>query len=403
MSSHPATLPADARLHIEASHSWAKLPIVAFVVGVAGIAGTFALGMGNTKQLYHSWLVALLYFLSLALGSLFFVLIQFLAKAGWSVVVRRIAENLAAPVPIFALLFVPILMGMHDLYHWTHADAVAHDELLQGKSSFLNNGFFIVRAVVYFAVWSFLATWYRRQSVAQDQTGDHAYTRRMTMASAPGVAAFALSITFAAFDWAMSLDPHWYSTMWGVWYFSGAILSAFALITVFTLRLQGAGLLRGVVNGEHYHDLGKLVFAFTVFWAYISFSQYFLIWYANIPEETSYFAHRMGNSWESVGILLMVGHFAVPFLFMMPRTIKRNPATLFLGACWVLLMHYVDIYYAVMPNLHHEGVQFAATDALAFLGVGGVYLGLALMMMRKGALVPVKDPRLPESLAFQNV
>ncbi len=401
-AAHGVTLPGDEQLRIGAGHSWARLPMVAFVLGALGIGGTFALGMGKPQQMYSSYLVAYMYFLSIALGSLFFVMVQFLSRSGWSVVVRRIAENLSAAVGVFVLLFIPIAVGMHDLYHWSHHDAVAHDAILKWKEPYLNAGFFYGRAAFYFLTWILLSVWFRNQSVAQDKTGDPAHTRRMQIVAAPGTFAFALTMTFAAVDWVMSLNPHWFSTMWGVWFFAGGLVSTYALLVVLVMRMQSKGLLSEVVSVEHFHDLGKLCFAFTVFWTYISFSQYFLIWYANIPEETVYFQMRMGNSWENMGIFLMVGHFVIPFFFLLPRTIKRNRATLFVGASWILFMHFIDLYYAVKPNFDTAGVAFGPMDLLAMLGVGGIYMGTVLTLMRRAPLIPTRDPRLSESLAFEN-
>ena len=292
---------------------------------------------------------------------------------------------------------------MHDLFHWTHSDAVAHDRLLQVKEPWLNEGGFRLRAVVYFAVWTGLALFFRNSSRRQDASGDEALSRRMARFSPPAIALFALTLTFAGFDWLMSLDPHWYSTMFGVYFFAGTIVCAFAALTVLTLALDFAGYFRGVITGEPLHDLGKLLFAFTVFWAYIAFSQFFLIWYANIPEETGWFLHRLEGSWRPATMALAIGHFAIPFFFLMPRTIKRNRVLLLLGALWMLAMHLWDIYWLVMPNLHHEGVSFALLDVTSILGVGGLFVAVVSWLLGRGALLPTRDPRLVESLAFENI
>ena len=399
---HAITLPTAEEVTLPAGHSWGKLPMVGLVLGIAGLAATFGLGMEDKPQLYHSYLTAFLYFLSLGLGALFFVIVQFASKAGWSVVVRRTAESMTAPLPVMLVLFIPIVLGLHDLYHWTHAAAVAEDSILQWKEPYLNQGFFQARAVVYFAVWAGLSMFFRRTSIRQDTEGGVDLTRRMQKVAGPAIAAFAFSLTFAALDWGMSLDPHWYSTMWGVYYFAGAWVSFNALLAVLHLLMEKQGLLRGIVTMEHYHDIGKLMFAFTVFWTYIAFSQYFLIWYANIPEETAWFAHRAGSSWETMGITLMLGHFAIPFLFLIQRRVKRNRGTLMLGALWLLVMHYVDIYFIVMPSLHKDGVHFSPLDVAAFVGIGGIFFAVATMAMKRAPLIPVKDPRLSASISFEN-
>ena len=400
------------QLVIRPGSVWARLPFVAGAVGVVFTAVSVWLATAShdsARQFYHSWLVAVVFFLCIGLGSLFFVLIHHATKAGWGVVVRRLAENLACTAPLLALLFVPaVALGMHDLFHWTHADAVAHDRLLQGKAPWLNNTGFWIRAAVYFAVWTVLALYYRNVSRRQDDSGDEALSRRMTRFSPVGVALLAVTLTFAGFDWLMSLEPHWYSTMFGVYFFAGALVSALAALIVLTLLLERTGHFRGVITGEHLHDLGKLLFAFTVFWAYIAFSQFFLIWYANIPEETNWFLSRLHGTaenpaaWRPATLLLAIGHFGVPFFFLMPRTIKRNRVLLLIGALWMLAIHLWDVFWVVMPNLHRE-MTFTVLDVTSLLGVGGLFVALLSWLMARGSLVPSRDPRLVESLAFENI
>ncbi len=397
------------QLVIRPGSVWARLPLIAGAVGVVFatlsllLAGASDDGEG-WKQFYHSWLVAVVFFLGLGLGCLFFVLIHHAAKAGWGIVLRRLAENVASTVPLLALLFIPaIYAGMEDLFHWAHEGAGDHDRLIAEKEPWLNLGGFWFRAVVYFALWTAMALFLRRLSTRQDETGDGTLSRRMSRFSAPGLAVFAATITFAGFDWLMSLDPHWYSTMFGVYVFAGSIVGAFAALTVVTLALDFSGHFRGVVTGEHRHDLGKLLFAFTVFWAYIAFSQFFLIWYANIPEETAWFLHRLEGSWRPATMILAVGHFAIPFFFLMPRTIKRNRPLLLVGALWLLGVHLWDVHWLVMPTLHHDGPHLTLLDLTCLLGVGGLVVALFAWLLCRGSLVPSRDPRLVESLAFENI
>ncbi|NUN14643.1 MAG: hypothetical protein HUU55_13515 [Myxococcales bacterium] len=386
---------------IPRNHWWNTFMVAGAVAGVAGIGATFALGAADHHQLYYSYLTSFMYFLTLALGGMFFVLIQYAARAGWSVVVRRIAENMMATVPVFAVLFIPVVLGMHDLFHWTHAEAM-EDPILKGKESYLNQEFFLIRAGIYFAVWIGVALYFYRSSTSQDTTKDLQTTRRLQAISAPAIALFALSITFAGFDWMMSLDPHWFSTIFGVYTFAGSVVATFAFLAVFSVMMRRAGLLGGVVTTEHLHDLGKLVFAFTVFWTYIAFSQYFLIWYANMPEETIFYRHRWENSWANISAFLALGHFVIPFFFLLPRTIKRNATTLVIGSLWMLFMHFVDLYWVIMPNHHKHGVHFSVIDVTAFVGVGGVFLASFAYLTKRHATVPLGDPRLPESVAFEN-
>lgn len=397
----------DVKVEVKPGSRLASLPTIAGGAGIicllaaVVIAGTTDLGL---KQFFFAYLIAYAYFLSIALGGLFFVLVHFAARAGWSVTVRRVAENLMGTLPVFAVLFIPVLVGLHDTHHhWWHAEP-GTDPILDHKRPFLNQAFFVIRAVVYLGLWSFLAWRLRGWSVAQDRSGDPQLTRKLQWWAPPGIAIFAVTLTLAAIDWLKSLDPHWFSTMWGVYYFAGCVLAVHAALVVLVNVFQKEGLLRGVVNAEHFHDLGKMLFAFVVFWTYIAFSQYFLIWYANIPEETLWYQHRTHGSWLWVSQFLMVGHFFVPFFFLLPRGIKRRRATLLMGALWMLVMHYADLYWVVMPVLH-EDVMFSGlpVDLLALAGVGFLFLAAFAYLSRKQPVLAIRDPRLPESLAFENV
>jgi hypothetical protein len=388
---------------IPPGHAWNRLPIIGAVLALLGAVACAILGPGNPKQFFFSWLVSFLFFLSLALGGLFFVLIQYAAQGGWGIVVRRIGETVFATIPVMALLFLPVVVGLHDLYEWTHAEAVAEDALLQWKSPYLNVPFFLIRAALFFVIWSFIAVVYYRGSRGQDTTGDPAVTVRLRKFAGPGIIVMALTTSFAAFDWIMSLTPHWYSTMFGVYFFAGSFVGFIALLSVLAVAMRGAGLLESIISVEHLHDLGKLLFAFTSFWAYIAFSQFFLIWYANLPEETIFFKARMEGSWLTVSALLMAGHFGVPFFYLMGRDVKRKGITLAVGGAWLLVMHYVDLYWQVMPTLHPEGFSPSVLDAAAFLAVGGCFVAALGWLTRRQALVPLRDPRLGESLAFENV
>jgi hypothetical protein len=347
--------------------------------------------------------VSFLFFLSLALGALFFVLIQYAAQGGWGVVLRRIGETVFAMIPLMAVLFVPVLFGLHDLFEWTHHEAVESDALLQWKSPYLNLPFFVIRAGLFFVIWSVIALVYYRGSRSQDTTGDPAVSARLRKFAGPCIIVLALTQSFAAIDWIMSLTPHWYSTMFGVYFFAGSFVGFIALLSLSAVAMRGSGLLDAVISVEHLQDVGKLLFAFTAFWAYIAFSQFFLVWYANLPEETIWFKARMEGSWQSVSMLLMVGHFGIPFFYLMGREVKRKGSTLALGALWLLAMHFIDIYWQVMPTLHPEGFSPSALDLTAFLAVGGSFVAGVGWLMRRQALVPLRDPRLAESLAFENV
>jgi len=397
---HVALRPEQAT--IPPGHSWNRIPVIGAGCAVLGAAACALLGASNPKQFFFSWLVSFLFFLSLALGGLFFVLIQYATQGGWGIVLRRIGETIFALLPVMAVLFLPLLLGLRDLYSWAVPGAAEHDALLRWKAPFLNVPFFLIRATIYFGCWSFIALLYYRLSRGQDATGDPAVSARLRRLAGPAIIVLAVTQTFASIDWIMSLTPHWYSTMFGVYFFAGSFVGFIALLSILAAAMRQAGLLESVISAEHLHDMGKLLFAFTSFWAYIAFSQFFLIWYANLPEETIWYRARLEGSWEGVSILLMAGHFGVPFFYLMGRDVKRRGWTLAVGGVWLLAMHFVDLYWQVMPTLHPDGVRPSPLDAAAFIAVGGCFVAAAGWLMRRQALVPLRDPRLAESLAFEN-
>lgn len=356
----------------------------------------------GSRHFYHTYLTSYMFYLSLSLGALAFVMTQHLTRAGWSVVVRRISEIVAAVIPLFIVLFIPILLGLGDLYSWSDPTLVQNDHLLQVKKPYLNITFFLLRFILYFSIWWGLAYFLFSRSVRQDESGDPRLTIQMEKVSAPGMLLFFITLSFAAFDWMMSLEPHWYSTIYGVYFFSGSVLGflAFFIIVVFLLQKQGC--LVHAITIEHYHDLGKLLFAFVFFWGYIAFSQYMLIWYGNIPEETMWYQLRQEGGWFWVSMLLLFGHLLIPFMGLLSRYPKRRKSFLFFWAVWLFMMHYVDIYWLVMPHYRELQVPFHLVDAGCFLGMGGVFIAGLAFIARGCSLVPAKDPRLGESLTFEN-
>jgi hypothetical protein len=398
-----ATGVAPKRVEIPDGPPLRRLPAVGWTVGLAGAVASILLGAGRDGQLAYSALVACLFVLSVAVGGLLFVLVQFLSRAGWSVVVRRLAEHLMATLPVIAaLLLVVLAWGLEDLFSWARGEP-AHGGPWGGKHLILNRGFFFLRAVVYLGLWSLLGWWFRRQSLRQDATRDPAITRRLQRVSAPALVVFGLTVTFAAFDWIMSLEPEWYSTIFGVYFFSGSAVAVHAFLVLLVVWLRRRGPLSSVVTPEHLHDLGKLLFAFTVFWAYIAFSQFLLIWYGNLPEETVWYTQRLTAGWRHATWALALGHFVLPFFFLLPRKVKRNPVTVVMSATWMLAMHYLDLYWLVMPSFHREGLRPTLLDLTTLVAVGGMFLGSLGLAMRRSALVPTGDPRLAESLSFENV
>jgi hypothetical protein len=386
---------------------WSRGRNVLAAVALAGWAGCALAWRADPVRGSAAYLVAYVFFLTLALGALFFVMLSHLTGSAWSVTMRRIAENVMVTIPAGAVLFLPIAFSLGSLYQWARPEVVASDPLLAGKAAFLNPRFFVIRAAVYFAIWSFWAVKLYRGSVSEDAGETACATLRKARSaerwSAPGMLILTVTVALASLDWLMSLDPHWYSTMFGIYVYSGAGLSFFAVLTILLLAFRGAGLLRQSVNHEHYHDLGKWLFGLTVFWAYIAFSQYMLIWYANLPEETVWFRDRLVGSWRPVAAVLVLGHFFVPFLVLISRAAKRRLGILGAAAAWILLMHYADLYWIAMPVFSKAGFAPSWFDAAALAAVGGTFGLVFWSRLHRHALAPTGDIRFERSLEFTNV
>jgi hypothetical protein len=384
----------------------ARWAAAAAAIGVLGWAATAILafaGEHGGPRFLRSYLVAFTFFLSLALGGLFFVLITHLTRAGWSVVLRRVAEALSLTMVPLAPLVLVLVFGRHELYAWTLPDVVAGDELLQHKSPYLNTQFFLVRVVFYFVIWIAMALYFGVRSLQQDRSGNPELSVEMERVAAPGAIFYAMTLTFASFDFLMSLYPYWYSTIFGVYWFSGGVLAAFSTVTLVVRALQRVRRLETAVTVEHYHDLGKLMFAFVVFWAYIAFSQYMLIWYAHIPEEAAWIQLRQEGPWGALSLLLLFGHFVIPFLWLMSRHVKRRRGVLVAAAVWLLAMHWLDLYWLVMPEWSPTDSPFHWLDLTCMLAVGGTVLPISFLALDRVRLLPVRDPRLAESLRLENV
>ncbi len=407
------------------------IPIAA-IIGVAGLAGAFFLTGGNLARFSHVYLVNFCFFVTIVLGALFFVLVQHLTRAGWSVTVRRIAEILAACIFPMLILFLPILIpvlaGYDGLYSWNSGPQTnsqtasvegiqwaANDmRIYELKSIFLKYYWFGLRAVLYFGAWIFIALALYRWSTQQDETGDPSLTSKMQSRSAPMMLFFVAALVFASFDWEMSLAPMWFSTMFPVYFFSGSVIAGLAAITLTALLLQRSGRLTDEITVEHYHDLAKLMFAFIFFWGYIAFSQFMLIWYANFPEETFWYRLRSDNGWLTMSMVLLFGHLFIPFLGLMARTVRRSKKFLLFASIYLLAMHWVDHFWIVMPQLNATlnpvpeselGPIYnfpGLVDALAFVGFAGLFVASFCLIAGNRSLVAIKDPRLHEALNYDN-
>lgn len=407
MSAHAPSRPTD--INIPETSLWARLPLIGLALAVIGLGSVIGMSGGKDgARAMFSYLWAFEIFLGLALAALGFLLIDTVARAAWSVVMRRIAETMAATLPAFAVLFIPIiLIGYHELYPWTHET----DAVLERKRWFLSDSFFMGRAAGYFAIWTLLSWVMYRGSVAQDSTDSMAQrekrVRMLWAIAAPGIIIYALTQSFAAVDWMMSLSPHWYSTIYGVYFFAASVQAYFAFMALVVMALQRGGVLKDAITTEHFHDLGKYTFGFTVFWAYIAFSQFVLIWYANIPEETEFYVMRLHGGWGAISYSLPILHFFVPFFFLLSRHVKRKRVGLALGATYVLFMYLVDFYWLILPNFKVEGAHeshfhIVWTDLAALVGMGGAFFAVFAFLLKRNKVIAINDPRLSESLVHEN-
>ncbi len=390
-----------ASTHPQAPGSMVVTPAVKTVYAVAIFLGIVILAASMVKsadRAWHAYVTGYFYFVSLALGGLFFTSIQHITKAGWSVNVRRIAESFTAFLPFVALGAVGVFLGGPKLYEWFHTDAVAADALLAHKAGYLNKGFFAVRLVLFVSLWLWFAKVLVGRSLVQDKSKDPMLTVKSVGTSIAFILVFAFSYSFFAVDTLMALEPRWFSTIFGVYCFAGLFQSTMATMILVILYLKKQGKLAGYVNENHLHDLGKLMFGFTVFWAYIAFSQYMLIWYANLPEETFFYIPRLEPGWVWVSISLVLFKFIVPFLALLPRWAKRTPGHLGAVSVLILVMQYVDLYWLVYPNFNAKKAVFGLPEIGGFALFFGLFLFSVTRFLSRNELVPVGDPRIEESL-----
>ncbi|MAT40517.1 MAG: hypothetical protein CL946_13050 [Ectothiorhodospiraceae bacterium] len=373
-----------------------KLNLVGLAAAGIGIILSVVAAMVDWERFIFNYLVAFAMVGGIAVTGVFFSMLQFLTRSGWSAAVRRIPEFVAAFVPFLIIMLVPIIFGLDNLYHhWMHPDP--DDVVLQGKSGWLNAPFFIIRIAVYYLVWVGLYYFIVGNSFRQDTSDDATPTKRNWIFSAPGMILYAITVTFAAFDLLMSLYPHWYSTIYGVYYFSGSFVGTLALVTIIAVGMKKSGLMHEWLTPDRFHDLGKLLFAFNIFWAYIAFSQYLLIWYANLPEEIIFFKYRVEHGWQYVSLALVGVHFLVPFFILLSESAKRNLNVLLSGAIVLLIAHYIDMYWLVMPYYNHDIVPFGWIEIAPVLALFGLMIAVIAWQFKKRAAIPVRDPFLAEA------
>lgn len=366
--------------------------------GAVGLIASMVGYFMNSEQFFFSYLTSFTFFTSIALASLILVMIHHVTKSSWGTVLRRIPESFFANFWIWAIFFIPVLIGMSTLYSWTNTEYIADDPIMVGKIPYLNVPFFVIRQFLYFAIWGYLGHRLYKVSIDMDKTNDWGLVQALRNLSAPGILIFSLTVAFASFDWLMSLDAHWFSTMFGVYFFAMSFQALFPILILMIFWLHKNDILKNTIGKAHIYDLGAWFFGFSVFYAYIAFSQFLLIYYANIPEETLWFYHRLEGSWEFVTFALLFGRFIIPFILLLNRDTKHNHKILVFTSILVIVMHFVEIYWIAMPVLSHSGVEISWIDFATFIGLGGIFMGLFFQQFKKNNIVPINDPQLSDSL-----
>jgi hypothetical protein len=389
-----------------------KVMTLAGAVGVVGLLLTIVGFFTARQAAMFSYLFGFTYWLGIAVATIIMVAIFHTAKAKWLIVLRRTMETMGASVIVFIPLMLPLLFGMKDIFPWVDPENwvfpgtqnVKFTEVelhhLHHKHPYLNQTFFYVRQAIYFVVWAFVALRLRGWSAEQDTSGALELTVKQRRFSPGALPFLALTITFAGFDWLMTLTPLWQSTIFGVYYFAGSFQAAFCILTIATVNAQGKNEYGSLVTTAHYHNLGKLMLAFTAFWAYVAFSQFLLIWIANIPEEAGWFKLRIEGSWKPLSIALFAMGFVLPFFTLLSRNLKLKPRLLAVVAVYLLVMHAVDMYWLIWPAFSPQGPSFHWTLLTAFAGVGGIAVAGAIFLARGRYSLPVKDPYIAESLRY---
>lgn len=362
---------------------------------ILGIIGFFT----DHHRAMMNYLMAYMFVLSIGIGSLLLIALEYVAGSDWSVPIRRVVEFLAAILLLLPILVLPLIFSIHDIFHWAHTDAVAKDEILKAKSPYLNETFFIIRVFVVLFLWILFYYLIIRNSNEQDKTKNQLLTKKNIILSAVFIPIFALTITITAVDWLMSLEPHWFSTIFGVYFFASSVVASLAAITLFVVKLKENSYLHPKLVDDHLFSLGALQFAFINFWAYIAFSQYLLIWYANLPEENFWFLHRWENGWEFLSVLLIITHFVVPYAALLSQPAKMDPKRLKFVSVWILFAHFIDLYWLVMPNF--QGYYFSFIDLVVPLLSSGLIIIVFNLRAKKANLVPIGDPKLQKGLDFR--
>jgi hypothetical protein len=379
----------------------------ALIVGVAALALTVIGALFNRDQFFRSYLLAYVYWIGISLGCFAILMIQHLSGGAWGIVIRRILEAATRTFPLGLVLFLPLALGVlippaqegHGLYPWLHPSP--NDHVLIGKAAYLNVPFFLARTALYFVIWIGIAYLLNKWSRQQDEASEpKEVTRKMQDLSGPSLVLLGGTMTFASIDWVMSLDPHWVSTIFGVLFMAGAALTAIAFIIAMIVFLSSHKPMNEVIAGRHLNDLGKLMLAFVMLWAYFSFSQFLIIWSGNLPEEIPWYIQRLNGPWKLIAGFIILFHFILPFFLLLPKKANRNPRILVTVALLVIVMRYVDLYWLIGPEVSHgEGTMQASfhfnwMDIVAPFGIGGIWLWYFITQLKKLPLLPINEPQL---------
>ncbi len=358
--------------------------------------------MIDSQTAWYGYILAYVFLITVVVGALFLFALEYVAGADWSVPLRRVTEFFASAVPLLIILVIPLLLNIKNIFPWADG-SLAGDKSMQSKSPYLNTTFFIIRSVICIGLWSLFNFMMSRNSIKQDETGDQSLTKKNIILSAIFIPVFAITLTMSAVDWVMSLSPLWYSTIYGIYFFAGSVLAALSAVTITVILLREKGYMHPRMNDEHYFSLGALLFAFINFWAYIAFSQFMLIWYANLPEETNWFIARYQGGWMFVSFLLIIVHFVVPYATLLSQPAKMDPKKLKFISIWILGAHLIDLVWLIMPNLKNGSysifsvvLQFSFTVAIV-----GLLILIIYYKSKKINLVPIKDPKLEKGLNFK--
>lgn len=382
--------------------SFAKLQNRALIVGAVGVVMLLVGLFVDRDQFFHSYILGFAFWTGISVGSLALLMLQHLTGGGWGLVTRRILEASTRTLPLIVILVMPLIIGAHSLYEWTHADKLEEHEVIKFKAPYLNLSFFTIRAVIILAVWLLLAYFLNRWSLEQDRTGDRSYAKNMRVLSGPGMVLVIFTVTFAAIDWFMSLEPEWFSTIYGFIFVASWSLTALAFTIAVLAWLSKTEPMNQIVAALHFHDLGKLLLALVMLWAYFAYSQFLIIWSGNLPEEIHYYTERIHGVWGGIIIAVVLLHFAAPFLFLLSRSVKRDPSKLVIIALLVLVMRVIDLGWTLIPAFTKEHFHLSWMDIVSPFAIGGLWLGFFFWQLGKRALIPINDPQFESVMEQQH-